>query len=137
MADRILTRTLELALPRDEVFDFFSSAENLERITPPELKFHILTPTPIDVSEGTLIDYELSMYGFPIRWQTEISTWQPPERFVDRTLRGPYNKWVHTHTFTELENGGTLIEDEVRYRLPLEPFGGLRISRSAGARSHI
>lgn len=125
MAEYILTRSLTLELPREEVFDFFADAGNLEQITPTELNFQIITPQPIAIKQGTLIDYELSLYGFQVSWRTEISVWEPPMRFVDRQLRGPYSQWIHTHTFTELEPNKTLIEDEVRYRLPLEPLGDI------------
>ena len=125
MSEHILTRELTLDRPREEVFDFFADAGNLERITPPELKFHIVTPQPIEIQKGTLIDYKLRMRGLPVSWQTEISVWEPPFKFVDQQLRGPYRQWVHTHTFTDLGPGQTLIEDEVRYRLPLEPLGDI------------
>ena len=123
MAEYVLTRSLTLDLPIGRVFDFFSDAGNLERITPPELNFHIITPQPIDIKQGALIDYELKMRGIPVKWRTEISVWEPPFRFVDQQLRGPYKQWIHTHTFTELGPSRTLIEDQVRYRLPLEPLG--------------
>lgn len=125
MAEHILTRSLTLDLPREEVFAFFADAGNLEAITPPELGFHIITAHPIDIRAGTLIDYRLNMRGIPIKWRTEISVWEPPFRFVDQQLRGPYSQWIHTHTFTEIEPNKTWIEDEVRYRLPLEPLGDL------------
>lgn len=112
-----------LGLPRERVFAFFADAGNLERITPPQLNFHIVTPQPIEMRPGTLIDYRLRLRGFPITWRTEISMWEPPHRFVDRQLSGPYKQWIHTHTFTELGPSETLIEDEVRYRLPFEPLG--------------
>ena len=125
MAEHILKRELTLPLPREDVFAFFSNARNLELITPAHLNFKITSPQPIDLREGALIDYELSLHGIPMRWRTEITTWDPPYRFVDTQLKGPYSQWIHTHTFTEVDGTTTLIEDEVKYRLPLEPFGDL------------
>lgn len=104
-------------LPRHEVFDFFANAENLEAITPPWLHFQILTPTPIQIQQGTLIDYKLRLRMIPIRWRTEIAVWDPPCRFVDRQLRGPYRKWIHEHTFEQTENG-TWMTDRVDYTVP-------------------
>jgi ligand-binding SRPBCC domain-containing protein len=123
MAEHVLTRELRIGRPIAEVFDFFADAGNLERITPPQLNFRIITPQPIDIRQGTLIDYRLTLRGLPMTWRTEISVWEPPYRFVDQQLSGPYKQWIHTHTFTELGPTETLIEDEVRYRLPLEPLG--------------
>ena len=125
MAEYLFTSSLTIDLLRDKVFDFFSNAENLERLTPPELKFHIVTPLPINIKKGALIDYELSLYGLPIKWRTEITHWDPPFEFIDTQLSGPYKQWIHSHLFTEPEPGKTLMEDEVRYRLPLEPLGDL------------
>lgn len=125
MAEYKLKRELTLHLPLEQVFDFFADAGNLERITPPELNFHIITPQPIDIKQGTLIDYTLKMRGIPVKWRTEISVWEPPFRFVDQQLRGPYKQWIHTHTFTESGASQTLMEDEVLYRLPLEPLGDI------------
>ena len=125
MAEYVYTSTLTVERPREQVFDFFSRAENLELITPPELGFHIVTPTPIKIEKGTLIDYRLSMHGLPMKWQSEITVWDPPNKFADEQRVGPYKQWIHTHRFTETGDGSTLIEDEVRYRLPLEPLGDI------------
>jgi ligand-binding SRPBCC domain-containing protein len=125
MAEHILKRELTLPLPREEVFAFFSDAKNLELITPAHLNFKITSPQPIELRNGALIDYQLSLHGLPMSWRTEITTWDPPYRFVDTQLKGPYSQWVHTHTFTEIDANTTLIEDEVKYRLPLEPLGDL------------
>ncbi len=125
MAEHILTRSLTLDLPHQKVFDFFADAGNLERITPPELDFKIITEQPFTIKQGSLIDYKLKMRGIPLTWRTLISAWNPPHSFVDKALKSPYKQWIHRHTFTELEASKTLIEDEVKYRLPLEPLGDL------------
>jgi ligand-binding SRPBCC domain-containing protein len=119
-----LRRELQIPRPRDEVFDFFSDARNLEEITPPWLGFRTLTPGPISMAAGTRIRYQLKVRGVPVSWTTEIRRWNPPSRFVDVQLGGPYQLWHHTHRF-EVCNGGTRMIDVVRYRLPFGPIGRL------------
>ncbi|MCO6511274.1 MAG: SRPBCC family protein [Aridibacter famidurans] len=125
MAEHILERTQVIDLPIEETFEFFADARNLERITPPELNFRITTPEPIEIGEGTLIDYRLKLRGVPMIWKTLISEWEPPFSFTDEALKSPYTQWIHRHTFRGLGKDRTKITDRVRYRLPLEPFGDL------------
>lgn len=106
--------SLWLPVPRDELFPFFADARNLEKITPPWLSFEVLTPDPIPMAVGTLIDYRLRWRGIPLTWRSEIAAWEPPELFVDRQVRGPYRLWHHQHRFQE-RDGGTEVSDRVRY----------------------
>jgi ligand-binding SRPBCC domain-containing protein len=119
-----LTKETVVNRPLKEVFDFFSKAENLNEITPPDMQFQILTPLPINIQKGTLIDYKIKVNGIPFKWKTLISTWEPPYRFVDEQLKGPYNTWIHEHTFEE-RDGKTYMKDVVKFKSPgwiLEPL---------------
>ncbi|MGI8507141.1 MAG: SRPBCC family protein [Solirubrobacteraceae bacterium] len=120
-----LGREQLLPHPIDVVFAFFAQARNLERITPPWLRFDVVTPEPIRLGAGTLIDYRLRFHGVPLRWTSRIEQWTPGESFVDRQLRGPYGLWRHRHTFEATAAGSTLVSDEVDYGLPLGPLGEL------------
>jgi len=108
--------------PLGEVFAFFADAANLERLTPPRLRFKILTPLPIEMKSGALIDYELRLFAVPFRWRTLIETFEPMRRFSDVQLRGPYRTWHHVHEF-EAVPGGTRMRDRVEYEIPLGPLG--------------
>ena len=122
--EHVLTREQILPGDPDEVFGFFANAFNLEAITPPWLRFRVLTPGPVHLAPGALIQYRLELHRIPIRWLTRIETWVAGERFVDVQIRGPYRLWHHTHTF-EAHDGGTLVRDRVRYALPLGLLGEL------------
>lgn len=121
MRERVLRTEQWVPAPVGETFAFFADAANLEAITPPFLNFAILTPLPIAMREGALIEYRLSLHGLPMKWRTRIDRWEPGRAFVDRQLSGPYEKWVHLHTF-EAADGGTWIRDQVTYVVPLDPL---------------
>lgn len=112
----LLRRAQTVALPLETVFAFFARPENLERITPDDLGFSILTPGPIEMKAGALIDYTIRLMGVPLRWTTLITTYQPPQCFIDEQLRGPYAFWHHRHLFRETDDGTEII-DEVHYAL--------------------
>ena len=120
--EHLFTTSTILEKSRDEVFPFFSNAENLEKITPPDLNFQILSPLPIEMKVGAIIDYQIKLMGVSFKWKTEITKWNPPYSFEDVQLKGPYRQWIHTHTFEEVE-GKTIMTDYVRYALPIWPFG--------------
>jgi ligand-binding SRPBCC domain-containing protein len=125
---RVYTLERSQVLPGtpEEVFPFFADARNLETITPPFLRFAVVTPDPIEMRVGTLIQYRLRLHGLPVNWLTAIQAWEPPHRFVDVQVRGPYALWHHTHTF-EPHPEGTLMRDTVRWALPLGRLGELAL----------
>ena len=110
--------------PREEVFAFFSRAENLEALTPRWLHFSILSPRPIAMKAGTRVRYQLRLHGIPLRWESEITAWEPPHRFVDEQRSGPYRRWIHEHQFLE-HDGGTTVRDIVQYSVA----GGMLVHR--------
>lgn len=115
---------MEIAREPNEVFEFFSVASNLNRLTPSWLKFKILTPGTIEMKVGAIIDYQIVLKGIRMAWRTEITDWSPGIQFVDEQIRGPYKQWVHTHRF-EPFFGGTRMTDRVEYIIsagPLEPL---------------
>lgn len=119
-----LKKTVIVKAPLKEVFAFFAKPENLEVITPPELSFKILTPSPVPMHVGSVIHYALNIQGVPFTWVTAIPEYVPNEKFVDVMLQGPYRFWHHTHTFTKTKEG-TEIHDRVVYALPYGPLGKL------------
>jgi ligand-binding SRPBCC domain-containing protein len=126
--NHVLERVQILPRPREEVFAFFADARNLERLTPGFLNFSILTPTPIDIGEGALIDYRIRLFGVPLNWRTRIDVYEPGVRFVDRQLSGPYRTWIHLHEFSDHDGGrATKMLDRVEYEVGFGPFG--RIAR--------
>lgn len=122
MDTHLLEREQRLPGSPERLFAFFADARNLEAITPPLLRFRVLTPEPIVMGAGTLIRYRLQVHGVPVNWLTEITCWEPPHRFVDEQRSGPYALWHHTHTF-ERDGEETIMRDVVRYRVGFGPLG--------------
>lgn len=124
MTDFHFQSTVLLRHTREQVFEFFSRAENLDLLTPTWLHFNILTPMPVEMGLATRICYRIRIRGMPVRWVSEITEWSPPHVFEDTQVRGPYRKWVHRHVFEETPEG-TLVHDYVSYRVP----GGALVNR--------
>ena len=120
-----LEREQRVELPLEQAFEFYGDAGNLEAITPPWMGFRLTTPPPRPMRAGALIAYRLKLHGLPVRWKTRIEVWEPPHRFVDVQLSGPYSRWEHTHSFEDLGAGAIMIRDRVRYSLPFGPLGEL------------
>jgi ligand-binding SRPBCC domain-containing protein len=123
MADHVLETRIWLARPRPDVFAFFADPRHLGLLTPPRLGLRLLTPD-VTLAAGAVLDFRLRWLGLPLRWRAYIREWDPPYRFVDVQVRGPWARWEHRHRFLE-EGGGTWIEDRVTYRLPFGPLGRL------------
>ncbi len=120
---RVFTFQTEITVPENKtnVFNFFANAQNLQIITPPWLNFKILTPTPIELKPGSIIDYSLRWRGIPVKWKTEITKWVPNNTFTDKQIKGPYKLWEHEHLFQETDEGTNCI-DIIRYAPPFQPF---------------
>ena len=122
--DQVFTAEQRVPVPRTQAFAFFSTATNLEAITPPWLRFRLVHQSTSELCHGSELTYRLRIHGLPVTWRSRIDEWLPNERFVDVQLNGPYAAWRHTHSFHDCE-AGTLIRDRVVYRLPLGWFGRL------------
>jgi ligand-binding SRPBCC domain-containing protein len=123
MRIRVLRREQRLEHRVDEVFAFFSDARNLEAITPPLLRFRVITPEPLRMRPGSFLQYRLRLHGVPLSWDTLIEEWSPPRRFVDVQVRGPFALWHHTHAFAPAGDGTTVMTDTVRYAIGFGPLG--------------
>lgn len=124
MSLQIFRAEQRIGRPLPEVFEFFSRAANLERITPPWLSFSIVGTEPAEVASGTVVPYRLRLHGLPLIWVSQIEQFERGRMFVDRQLIGPYRQWIHRHEF-EADGEHTVIRDEVRYELPLGRVGTL------------
>jgi ligand-binding SRPBCC domain-containing protein len=124
LAERTLSREQLIQAPIEDVFEPFADAGNLERLTPPWLRFQIISSLPIEMRPGAVIEYRLRLHGVPVRWRTVIETWEPPHRFTDVQQRGPFALWHHAHEF-EATEGGTMVRDTVRYRVGFGRLGEL------------
>ncbi len=125
MRVHVLKREQRLPGPPEAVFAFFADARNLEAITPPLLRFRVLTPDPIVMGVGTFLQYRLRLHGIPVMWNTTIQQWDPPHGFVDVQVRGPYRLWHHTHAFEHDGSGGTVMRDTVCYAIGFGALGEL------------
>ena len=130
---RTLQRSQELDHAPSDVFSFFADARRLEEITPPLLHFAVITPEPIEMGVGTFIQYRLRLRGVPMRWDTLIQAWEPPHRFVDVQVRGPYRLWHHTHEVAPLPDGRSLMTDTLRYALPFDALAHRFVARDLRA----
>ncbi|HET7485000.1 MAG TPA: SRPBCC family protein [Solirubrobacterales bacterium] len=125
MSVHVLERSQRFGVPVEQAFDFYVDAGNLEPMTPPWLRFEVTTPGKLALRQGALLDYRMRLHGVPLRWRSRIEAWEPPLRFIDVQVRGPYALWEHTHLFEPDGDGATVVRDRVRYALPLGPLGAL------------
>jgi ligand-binding SRPBCC domain-containing protein len=123
MRTHLLERSQTVGIPVEQAFGFYGDSLNLEPMTPPWLHFHVTNDGPVTMEPGALLHYRLRLHAVPIRWTTRIEIWEPPTRFVDIQLSGPYALWEHTHIFEPDGSGGTIASDRVRYAIPFGPLG--------------
>jgi len=121
----LLERSQRVAVPVAQAFAFYADSLNLEPMTPPWLRFKVTTPMPLEMRPGALLDYRLRLHGVPVHWRTRIDAWEPPHRFHDVQVNGPYSLWEHTELFEHQADGSTAIHDRVRYAIPYGPLGAL------------
>ncbi|MEE4311404.1 MAG: SRPBCC family protein [candidate division KSB1 bacterium] len=124
MKKYILETETILDMPLDEVFPFFADAHNLNRVTPPWLNFEIISDRDIEMQVGTQVQYRLKLHSIPVRWQSEITEWDPPYKFTDTQIQGPYRLWIHEHIFAS-EADKTIMRDRVTYAVPGRIFAQL------------
>lgn len=117
-----LRRTITIPGTLDTVFEFFNRPENLEQLTPASLKFRMLTPSPVAMHNGAVLDYVIRLMGLPLRWTSVITGYDPPHEFVDVQLRGPYAFWHHRHRFESAAEGVDVI-DEIHYEIGFSLVG--------------
>ena len=135
MADYVIERRLWLPRPRPEVFAFFADPGNLARVSPPPADLRWLAPPPASLGAGAVLDFSIRLCGLPVRWRVFVREFDPPYRFIDAQLWGPFARWEHRHLFFEGPPGdatGTWVEDRVTYRLPLGSLGRLAHALGAG-----
>jgi ligand-binding SRPBCC domain-containing protein len=125
MKTHLLERSQRVDASPELAFEVYGDALNLEPMTPPWLHFKVTNPENLVLEQGTILEYRLRLHGVPIHWKTLIETWEPPSRFVDIQLEGPYALWQHTHEFQLADDGSTTIHDRVRYAIPFGPLGSL------------
>ncbi|MFN0060366.1 MAG: SRPBCC family protein [Planctomycetota bacterium] len=121
---RVLERVQTVPRSLEHVFDFFSNAANLARLSPPFVRFEIKTPEPITMQAGTVIEYRIRVHGIPLGWRTRIEEYTPRARFVDEQIAGPYRAWRHEHEFARVP-GGTEIRDRVTYQMRFSLLGDI------------
>ena len=139
MADYVLERRCWLPRPRAEVFQFFAEPRNLALVQPPGAHLRWLSAPPAGLAAGAVLDFRVRVLGWPMRWRVMIREFDPPYRFVDVQLLGPFARWEHRHRFVAgpLDEGrpgvaGTWVKDRLTYRLPLGRLGNLAHALAAG-----